>query len=262
MTRTRACLREKIFLELLARIRQGRLAPGARLRVVDIAREFEVSVAPVREALRELEVRRLVVTRAYAESRVRQLNEAELQDTNWLKHTLESQAVRLGACWGRLEEMRRWLDRMLEAAEVGDRVGYLAMKNEFHRCLVGSAFSAAIVTYWERVVDELGPLPKDRAFDTRQIRVVYGQICDAVATRRPAELRRLLEELPLYFELAKASESSRVAGMWPLPTAQDLDALTKEPKAVQAPAAGGHDGLWRTATKEDLEALARDPPDD
>lgn len=272
---TRACVRERVFTALLKRIRGGELGPGVRLRVSEIAKEFRTSMAPVREALRELEVRRLVETRPYAESRVRVLNEAELGDLHRLKCSLEAQAVNLGSCRSRLEEMRGHLEEMLGAAQEGKRVAFGVARNAFHRCVVGSAFSVAIGVYWERVVDELGPPPAGRKFDLRRIRAVYEQMIEAIERGRDAELRRLLEELPLFFELlpdeAKprldapepGEERRRSTGFLRTITREDIERLDAvEEAGTDGADWPGHYPGWPTITAEDLEAIMGDPPDD
>src|SRR5262249_53910326 len=61
----RDCMRGQIRRELLRRIIEGHYKPGDRLVELQIAREFDTSQAPVREALRELEAVRLVETETY-----------------------------------------------------------------------------------------------------------------------------------------------------------------------------------------------------
>ncbi len=48
-------LGEFAYEALRARIREGELPPGSRVREAEIAEQFEISRTPVREALRRLE---------------------------------------------------------------------------------------------------------------------------------------------------------------------------------------------------------------
>src|ERR671928_1603067 len=71
MAVTRAVLRDQIKDVLLQRILDGHYSPGQRIVETRVAEEFGVSQAPVREALRELEILRLVVSEPFRGARVR-----------------------------------------------------------------------------------------------------------------------------------------------------------------------------------------------
>ncbi len=60
MDTTRNCMSDRIRRTLTDRILSGDLAPGVRLLEKELAKEFDTSQTPVREALRELETMRLV----------------------------------------------------------------------------------------------------------------------------------------------------------------------------------------------------------
>src|SRR4051794_7292835 len=67
----RAVLRDQIKDVLMQRIVEGYYEPGERVVELRIAEEFGVSQAPVREALRELEILRLVESEPFRGARVR-----------------------------------------------------------------------------------------------------------------------------------------------------------------------------------------------
>ena len=58
----------------------GTYKPGDRLLELQIAREFNSSQGPVREALRELEALRLVESQVYRGTRVRGVNAREMRE--------------------------------------------------------------------------------------------------------------------------------------------------------------------------------------
>ena len=70
MVVNRAVFREQIKDALVQRILDGTYEPGQRLVELRIAEEFGVSQAPVREALRELEILRLVESEPFRGARV------------------------------------------------------------------------------------------------------------------------------------------------------------------------------------------------
>ena len=72
VTVNRTMLREQIKDVLLQRILDGDYGPGERIVETRVADEFGVSQAPVREALRELEILRLVVSEPFRGARVKE----------------------------------------------------------------------------------------------------------------------------------------------------------------------------------------------
>lgn len=83
-----------IAAELRARIAAGELPPGARLRQSRIAKEFDVSLTPVREALYHLDAQGLVHLDQYRGAVVFEPTETELRNCYAVRSILESAAVR------------------------------------------------------------------------------------------------------------------------------------------------------------------------
>ena len=75
---SRTVLREQVKDILLQRIVSGELQPGERLVETRIAQELGTSQAPVREALRDLELLRLVESEPFRGARVREFGDDEL----------------------------------------------------------------------------------------------------------------------------------------------------------------------------------------
>ena len=84
----------EIARALEKRIIAGELAPGDRLRQDHVALEFNVSHVPVREALRRLEGRGLVVNEPRRGARVAELDAAQVLEVAEMRAVLESLALR------------------------------------------------------------------------------------------------------------------------------------------------------------------------
>ena len=80
MNGQRSCRRDRIRDAVISRIMDGTYPPGTRLKEMALATEFGVSQAPVREALRELEVSGLAVSEPYCGTRVLGVDAAELRE--------------------------------------------------------------------------------------------------------------------------------------------------------------------------------------
>src|SRR5919107_2952392 len=95
----RTMLRDQIKDVLMQRILDGVYGPGERIVETRVAEEFGVSQAPVREALRELELLRLVVSEPFRGARVRDVTAQELAEIYPVRAALEEVAAR-GAAAG------------------------------------------------------------------------------------------------------------------------------------------------------------------
>src|SRR5947207_3329136 len=80
---------EQVMTELRRSILSGALAPGRELSLRELAEMLQVSIIPVREALRSLESEGLVVTRPGRSARVAPLDLDELQGLYRLRRRLE-----------------------------------------------------------------------------------------------------------------------------------------------------------------------------
>ncbi len=86
---------DRVYTELREAIVDGRRAAGSPLRLHELASELGVSFIPVREAIRKLEVERLVETTPNKGARVAQLTVEDLYDSYRVRASLEAQALRL-----------------------------------------------------------------------------------------------------------------------------------------------------------------------
>ena len=78
----RRVLREEIREQLVDDILSGRLPPGTRIVETRLAQEFGVSQAPVREALRDLELFGFVISSPFRGTQVREITTEDLlEDT-------------------------------------------------------------------------------------------------------------------------------------------------------------------------------------
>ena len=87
--------RDLIRRALLKRISDGVYSPGERLKEMELAHEFEVSQAPVREAFRELESLGVLVSEHYRGTRVREISSQETYNAYQLRGYLEEIAAQL-----------------------------------------------------------------------------------------------------------------------------------------------------------------------
>jgi DNA-binding GntR family transcriptional regulator len=88
---------EEVFRQLKSDIISMRLAPGSKLSEVEIAKTFDVSRQPVREAFMRLSELNLLQIRPQRATRVRKISLTELRHTRFLRAAVEVEVVRV-AC--------------------------------------------------------------------------------------------------------------------------------------------------------------------
>jgi len=119
---------ESVYRALREEIGRLALAPGRRLRLEELADRFQVSLTPVRQALRRLESDGLVVSVRRRGSRVAPLSVAELEEIQALRLGLETFLARHGAegCTDEaLAEMEAARKEMERAFREGDLDAYI-----------------------------------------------------------------------------------------------------------------------------------------
>jgi DNA-binding GntR family transcriptional regulator len=135
-------LADEIRLQLADEIVRGTLAPGATLDETDLARRFEVSRTPVREALRQLAVSGLIETRPHRGSVVAR------PDTGQLTGMFEAMAELEGLCAGLAAERMTVAERQALAASHqalrtlisnGDPQRYHEINETFHSTVYAGA---------------------------------------------------------------------------------------------------------------------------
>ncbi|SUS03392.1 Transcriptional regulator, GntR family [uncultured Defluviicoccus sp.] len=78
-------------------VRHGRLAPGQRLVVADLAQEFGASAGPVREAIRRLTGEGLLEFTAHRGASVRSFTSRDVREIFQVREAIEGYAARLAA---------------------------------------------------------------------------------------------------------------------------------------------------------------------
>ena len=135
---------------LRATIVSGELAPGARVRVEELAEKWDVSSTPLREALRTLAGEGLITLSPQRGARVAEVSAAEMEDVYATRMLLEPYVLRLSLeraddAWrGRLETAWHDLDR----AQAGGPQSPLDLEpahTAFHQALLAACGSASLL---------------------------------------------------------------------------------------------------------------------
>jgi DNA-binding GntR family transcriptional regulator len=141
---------EQVCEHIRSAILRGELKPGARLTEQDLAAELQVSRTPVREAIRQLEVERLVTRVPFVGATVCQPTADEVLELLEIREVLEGLVARIATRHmdaAHLERLRASHKRLAECVKRQDVSGYLDHALAFRRALVECCRSESLAEY-------------------------------------------------------------------------------------------------------------------
>ena len=144
-------LRDQIKDLVVERILDGTYAPGDRVKELQLAHELGTSQGPVREAFRELEAMRFIVSEPYRGARVRLVTVEELAETYPVRAALEELAGNLAAPKADrnlLKALTAELESMRSYARAGNVHEQLSHDARFHELIVEAAGNQVLRDAW------------------------------------------------------------------------------------------------------------------
>ena len=187
-------LGDRVVHQLLDHLLSGRIAPGSRLREVELAARLGVSRTPVREALARLARDGLVELLPNRGAIVRQLGADELRHIYQLREALEGLAAELACEHCTPDDLTR-LRTLFDAAAVRDANFATACRQvdqELHRLIAARSGNPVLAQEIRRFHD-LVQLVRERVDDVSgaldQALAEHRAILTALERRRPTEAR-------------------------------------------------------------------------
>lgn len=129
---------QRSYAYIRDRINDGRYVPGFRLVLGQIAKELDVSVVPVREAIRLLEAEGLVTFERNVGAQVAMIKETEYLHTMQTLSVVEGAATALSAPFitpAHIARARAINERMIACLDDFDPHSFTALNLEFHSVL-------------------------------------------------------------------------------------------------------------------------------
>lgn len=150
-------LRGEIRRVLVDGLLSGRWKPGERIVERRIASELNVSQAPVREALRELEAVRLIESEPNKGARVRDFGVADMAEIYQVRAGLELVAAELALprLAADTAPLLREVDLLRESTRGNDTEGQIRHSVEFHREIIRAADNQVLLHTWESLGVEI-----------------------------------------------------------------------------------------------------------
>lgn len=188
---------QQIYDALIEYLRNGTYKPGDRIRAEDVAKTFDVSRTPVREALSRLQERGLLemTPTGLAVARLTRQNVLELYA---IRELLEGSAARFAAQHASpsdLYSMRHIGEAFAVPSDDAARVAQL--NRAFHAAIYEAAHNRYLLSMLEGMHDTLMLLPSTTfAVGGRQEDAVreHAALLDAIERRDPDEAERLARE--------------------------------------------------------------------
>ena len=220
----RRVLREEIREQLIADILSGRLPPGTRVVETRLAQEFGVSQAPVREALRDLELFGFVTSSPFRGTHVKEVSPEELLEIYPIRAALEAVAARAAATriddetLARLEEL---IGAMREAAGKGDHRAHVDADYAFHQAIIKASGNRMLQHVWQtmRLATTTFVTHSMTQLTHRSLHEIgerHVPLVEALRTRDPnlaeAAMRRHIEEPGEWIRDAFAAADKEIAG--------------------------------------------------
>jgi DNA-binding GntR family transcriptional regulator len=209
---TRVVLREQVKELILERILSGAYEPGERLVETRIASELGTSQAPVREALRDLELLRFVESEPFRGARVRAVSQEELVEIYPVRAALEEVAAReaVRRLDGDVDALEAEVEAMHRAADANDLHAQVEHDVAFHRLIVEASGNQVLLETWLALRIEARTIitAVRTGLDGHAIAELHRPVLDAFR-RRDAELAAttLRRHLEHFGEMLKGADS-------------------------------------------------------
>ncbi len=204
----RQTFRAHIADRLRAAILTGEIAPGAALIETTLARQFDVSRGPLREALRQLIEEGLLVAVPYTGTRVVELSAADVDEIHSLRIALERFAFE--QVWPRRDaafalELRRRHRTLLASIDAGDDPACIEAELSLHGLVYEACGHRLLQRHWAALRGRLqlywaahhrahrSPGPR-RDAHVSYLRCALGDDLDAMRAEIDAHMRRGLVE--------------------------------------------------------------------
>lgn len=147
-------IKEVIYHELKKKIIIGSLKQRQRIVELDIAKQFQCSQAPVREALQKLEEEGLVESIPYTGTFVTEIFYDEIKELFDYRRQIELNALRKSIYFMSQQEIHNLIniiEKMKDAGKEGNIYSIISFDMEFHRNIVEKAGKKISLNIWSRL---------------------------------------------------------------------------------------------------------------
>jgi DNA-binding GntR family transcriptional regulator len=182
-------LAERVYRALLAKIRDGELTPGERIKEVTVAREMKISRTPVREAIRRLQSEGRVTIEPQRGAMVAELDRREISELYLLRMHLEGIAARFAAQYASDVEIEQMVELLaLSHAHEGDRRMLNRLNWNLHHAIYFAARNRFLSKVMAALSDDFALMRGTRYIPADRPKFLHDEhqaIIDAIRARDP-----------------------------------------------------------------------------
>ncbi|MGB7243424.1 MAG: GntR family transcriptional regulator [Sulfitobacter sp.] len=147
-------LRAQVARQIIDMVTGGRFEPGQKLTETSLATELGVSRAPLREAIRELIDKGILVSRPYKGLYVRAIDRKDLEELYSMRTALEKFAFTLA--WpnrdtSAIDDLKARYQRLTSIQETGDQARTIEFEIDFHSWVYDHADHDLLRRHWTRL---------------------------------------------------------------------------------------------------------------
>ena len=188
MGNERRLMRDGVYARIRNEILACVLQPGSRIYENDLAKRYQVSKSPVRDALLRLQEKDLIEVLPRKGYRVRPISRSDARELYEMRLLLERASAEYAAEHATAEELAL-LDRFRTADEGMNLLSWVKYNRDFHRSIAGIAHNSRLVRATQEVIDQFDRLTfvsvSSAEFDITKGKFAgeHGDIIDAVQAR-------------------------------------------------------------------------------
>lgn len=157
---SRSTVHEKVYDRIRDALVAGKMLPGQRIVIRDLADALGTSMMPVREALRRLEAENALIGTAGGTLTVPILTPEDYEELCLIRVALESKAAAQAATRvtpRELDKLERILVALEQASDVRDLEAALRLNREFHHLVYAAARRSLLLRLIESLWLRVGP---------------------------------------------------------------------------------------------------------
>jgi DNA-binding GntR family transcriptional regulator len=192
-------VQEAVYDELYQAIVSGKISPGERITMRQLANDLEVSVMPVREALRRLEAKNFITIHSNKQIVVNELSPEHFRQILEARLLLESHAAKKASKMRSEETIFELEETMKQMKETQDEVILMEANRQFHRIIYREAnlpvFMGIIDSLWERVSPYFNIISKNEKYwvERAYLKNHVGML-DGMRNKNPQEVHKWLKQ--------------------------------------------------------------------
>jgi DNA-binding GntR family transcriptional regulator len=192
---SRKTLSAQVHERIRDAILQRLLKPGARIDQHQLAETLGVSIVPVREALKRLEVEGLVSIVPRRGAFVTEISLSHLDDLYYARALIEGETIYRAVSYLRDEDftvMSAMIAQMQAMTDAGDIAGFITLNRKFHTHIYAALNNQHLMQIIQNLLDRSELYRYRYMYTTRDVAVVHQEhraILDACIRRDPAAAR-------------------------------------------------------------------------